>query len=642
MSQAAHTASVHPLRLLPRPAPAQPVYNPQPIARRPPPVSTAPEGAADLPSEDSGLWTDSPARLAPALAHEGGGALCAARQLLAFLLDGAADADAPITVHLPGSHDGAYAWQLWQNLLDEAGELGVPPAVFRLYHALPHVAEQNDIAELIQQGHWQIADGDVAPQAGRHAALIAHGHYSRRPAKIAWNHYGEAWQARVAMTEDGPRWRLTPRADYPAEPIKIAVGGPLPQPELPPLFDDAADQALAERQQGRADCGVAALPVTLFAHLDALAAAHPDGVLVHLADLAYAAAPPQTLPAELDAALPLNAEAIVRRHPALRALWRAGEQAALLHGVLQDGHAPWPLTRLAAQAWQADALFGDEAASLAAVQRAGCNPRYLARHMEELEKQEIDPAQRAAWLAALEQAWQRARPGEAHTFSLGCLAMRFAHYGVARAAFLGALPQAANPAPALHNLALLEMLTGDAPRAEDILAALEAVEPDHPKTRRLRARINDWQSRFAARLGWDPARARCDGTGLALSPLMPHHARELAWACRDVHDMALTRLPDLADVDAATAWISEEAADPAALPLALLHPALGLVGFIVLRAGAEGGEVIVCTFVAPAWRGRGWMAIALGLLDGEFESEVWRGNVRSGRVMRREWCDARP
>ncbi|OWY38932.1 hypothetical protein CEK28_10410 [Xenophilus sp. AP218F] len=87
-----------------------------------------------------------------------------------------------------------------------------------------------------------------------------------------------------------------------------------------------------------------------------------------------------------------------------------------------------------------------------------------------------------------------------------------------------ALPQAANPAPALHNLALLEMLTGDAPRAEDILAALEAVEPDHPKTRSLRARFNDWQSRFVARQGWDPARARCEDTGLALSPLMPHHA----------------------------------------------------------------------------------------------------------------------
>ncbi|ERE20669.1 hypothetical protein [Pseudogulbenkiania ferrooxidans] len=116
------------------------------------------------------------------------------------------------------------------------------------------------------------------------------------------------------------------------------------------------------------------------------------------------------------------------------------------------------------------ALFIAAAVSLAVVQRAGCNQRYLARHMDELEKLERDPARR----------------GEAHTFSLGCLAMRYAHYGVARAAFLDELPQAANPAPALHNLARLEMLTGDVQRAEDILAAQEAVEPDHPKTRRVR------------------------------------------------------------------------------------------------------------------------------------------------------------
>ncbi|OWY38931.1 hypothetical protein CEK28_10405 [Xenophilus sp. AP218F] len=77
--------------------------------------------------------------------------------------------------------------------------------------------------------------------------------------------------------------------------------------------------------------------------------------------------------------------------------------------------------------------------------------------------------------------------------------------------------------------------------------------------------------------------------------------------------MTLTRLPDWSDVDAAAEWISEEATGPAALPLALLHPALGLVGFIVLRAGAEGGAVNVFTYVAPEWRGRGWMGRCLGL-----------------------------
>ena len=630
----ATSPAVHPLRLLPRPQASAPRYDPRPVSRLPPPASSVPDSQPALPAAESALWTDSPARLAPALSQDGGSALAAARQLLAFLFDAAANPEQPLTVHLPGSHDASFAWQLWHNLLAEAGELGTPPLRFRLYHTLPPVAAQDDIAALINDGHWQIAEGDVTAQTGRHAALIAHGHYSRRPATLAWNDYGEAWRLGVAMSDDGPCWRLTPRGDYPAAPIRVAIGTAQPLPALPPLFDDAAEQQLVARQQSRADRGLVALPVTLLRDLDTLTQQHPDGVLVYLADLAHDETPPQTLPEALDPALPLNIEAIRTRHAQLACEWRADHRAAVLSGVLQHGHTPWPLTRLAAQGWQADALFGDEVISLAALARSGHNPRYLARHIEAIEAQSVNAASRKTWLVALEHVWQRQRPGDEHAFAIGCLGMHFGHYGIARAAFLDALPHAANPAPALHNLALLEMLTGDAAQAADILATLESIEPEHPKTRRLRQRIDAWQSRFTPRLGWHPAQALDAETGLRLSPLMPHHARDLAWACRNIHDMALTRLPDLSSADAAAAWITSENRDRASLLLAILHPALGLVGFIGLRQEENQPAANLCLYTAPEWRGRGWMRRVLGLLSMKGkETEVWRGNGRSGRVM---------
>ncbi|MCD0490853.1 hypothetical protein LQD23_00880 [Chromobacterium violaceum] len=613
-------AGAHPLRL--SHAPAAPDLTPE--APLPPPVSRLDAHIPAQAYEDAPLWREDLAALPPALPNHGAGSLAAARLLLAFLLDGAADGDTPLTVHLPGSHDGDFAWQLWTNLQDLAGEMGLPPLVFRLYHALPQLAGHPPVTRLLADGVWQLADGDPAPQPGRHAALMAHGHYSRRPARVAWCHYGAAWRASVAVCEDGPRWRLEP-ADAASEAIvALNVGGPLPAAVHAPLFAAENEQALVERQQGRADVGVASLPLALFQHADALAAAHPDGVLLYLADQAHGSRLPTALPAALDPILPLNAEALARRWPALNMRLNPEEDALLLCGVLQPGHRPWPLTRLALPETAGEILDDGDAPSLDALVRQGHNPRWLARHLDALQALPISAEQRPAWRQALDRAWARSLPGGSHHFDLGCLAMRLAHYGAARAAFLDALRHDAPAGPALHNLALLEMLVGDAALAADILAALEEAEPDHPKTVKLRRRFDAWRADL-------PAEAAA-ADGLRLSPLCPHHARELAWACRRPHDMALTRLPDLSEPEAAAAWIEAERDNPDNQLLAILHPDAGLLGFFSLRDETDGGRNL-CVLIAPEWRERGIARQALALLDGQYRTEVWAGNRRSQRLL---------
>ncbi|WP_031295268.1 hypothetical protein, partial [Pseudogulbenkiania ferrooxidans] len=141
-------AGVHPLRL--SHAPAAPDLTPE--APLPPPVSRIDAHIPAQAYEDAPLWREDLAALPPALPNHGGGSLAAARLLLAFLLDGAADGDTPLTVHLPGSHDGDFAWQLWTNLQDLAGEMGLPPLVFRLYHALPQLAEHPPVTRLLADG----------------------------------------------------------------------------------------------------------------------------------------------------------------------------------------------------------------------------------------------------------------------------------------------------------------------------------------------------------------------------------------------------------------------------------------------------------------------------------------------------------
>ncbi|WP_047249475.1 hypothetical protein [Chromobacterium subtsugae] len=598
------------------------------VPRREPPASTLPDDAPAQEPGEAGLWSGNAAALDPALAQDGGGALAAARLLIAFLLDGAAGGDEPLAVHLPGSHDGNFAWQLWQNLKDETEELGMPPLRFHLYHALPAAADNPYIAELAEQGDWRLEAGDPAPRPGRHAALIAHGHYSRRPTHLAWNQYGEAWRLEMALVDGKPRWRLTPRADYPVEPIPIAVGGDRPQPSLPPLFDDDGLQALAAAQQGRADCGLCALPAALFRDIDALSQAHPDGLLVYLADLAQREAPPQDLPAERDPVLPLNAEALQLRHPALHASWREDGAAAAWGGVLSAEDAAWPLCAMARRAWQADALFGAEAPSLEALARAGHNPRWLVRHLEALEAKTPDPERRQAWRQGLNKAWRRTGEGEAHAFRLGCFALHIGHYGVARHAFLDALEHGRLDAPAWHNLALTEMMTGNRQLAAEALKRLQEAAPEHAKTVKLAERMTEWQARHAPRLGWNPDAAIDEEDGLRLSPLMPHHARELAWACRRPHDQALARLPDLSGADAAWEWIDVGARDENELLLALLHPSAGLLGHVSLRG--EGDEANFCIHLAPEWRGRGLARWAAQQLAGQPRAtEVWAGNARS-------------
>nr|WP_172692253.1 hypothetical protein [Chromobacterium violaceum]AVV48120.1 hypothetical protein [Chromobacterium violaceum] len=613
-------AGAHPLRL--SHAPAAPDLTPE--APLPPPVSRLDARIPAQAYEDAPLWREDLAALPPALPNHGAGSLAAARLLLAFLLDGAADGDAPLTVHLPGSHDGDFAWQLWTNLQDLAGEMALPPLVFRLYHALPRLAGHPPITRLLADGVWQLADGDPAPQPGRHAALIAHGHYSRRPARVAWCHYGAAWRASVAVCEDGPRWRLEPADAASGAIVSLKVGGPLPAAVHAPLFAAENEQALAARQQGRADVGVASLPLALFQHADALTAAHPDGVLLYLADQGHGSRLPTALPAALDPILPLNAEALARRWPALNMRLNPEEDALLLCGVLQPGHRPWPLTRLALPETASEILDGGDAPSLDALVRQGYNPRWLARHLDALQALPISAEQRPAWRQALDRAWARSLPGGSHHFDLGCLAMRLAHYGAARAAFLDALRHDAPAGPALHNLALLEMLVGDAALAADILAALEEAEPDHPKTVKLRRRFDAWRADL-------PAEAAA-ADGLRLSPLCPHHARELAWACRRPHDMALTRLPDLSEPEAAAAWIEAERDNPDNQLLAILHPDAGLLGFFSLRDEADGGRNL-CVLIAPEWRERGIARQALALLDGQYRTEVWAGNRRSQRLL---------
>ncbi|MDE1715302.1 GNAT family N-acetyltransferase (plasmid) [Chromobacterium amazonense] len=611
-------ADAHPLRL--SHATAAPDLTPE--ALLPPPASSVDAHIPTQAYEDAPLWREDLSALPPALPNQAASSLTAARLLLAFLLDGTAGDEAPLTVHLPGSHDGDFAWQLWCNLLDLAGEMGLPPLVFRLYHALPQLAEHPPVTRLLADGVWQLADGDPAPQPGRHAALIAHGHYSRRPARVAWCHYGAAWRASVAVCDDGPRWRLEPADAASGAIVALEVGGALQADAPAPLFAAADEQTLAARQQGRADVGVTALPITLFQHADALADAHPDGLLLYLADQAHGSRLPTALPSALDPILPLNAEALARRWPALHLRLNREESALLLCGVLQPGHSPWPLVRQAMPEEACDALDGDAEPSLDALARFGHNPRWLARHFDSLP--DATAALRPAWGDALARVWSRSLSGAGYHFDLGCLAMRLGHYGAARAAFLDALRHDAPAGPALHNLALLEMLVGDAALAADVLAALEEVEPNHPKTRKLRRRFDAWRAKLPAE--------KASADGLRLSPLCLHHARELAWACRRPHDMALTRLPDLSDVEAASAWIAAEEADPNSRLLAILHPDAGLLGFFALR-DEDSGERNLCVLVAPEWRERGIARQALALLDGAYRTEVWAGNRRSLRLL---------
>lgn len=629
-SSPAMQATRHPLRLLtPVPAaPLPPPYSATPLARRPLPDSTAPAATPAQPYAQAPLWRDDTAALAPALPNDAGSAHSAARLLLAFLLDGAAsDDEAPLCVHLPGSHDGDFAWQLWQELQQQAGELGLPPLRFCLYHAQPTLARAPGVAQLLADGHWRLCDGDPAPQPGRHAALIAHGHYARQPAALAWCHYGEAWHADVSLCDDGVRWRLTPADAQPAALREVHVGADHAATPLAPLFADPTQQVLVAPQQGRADCGVVTLPLALLEQVERLRTAHPQGVLVYVADAAHGPQLPQALPATLDPITPLNAEALARRWPELTLRLERDNGALLLCGVLHDAAAIWPLTTLTQRTLPRALLAAHPARPTPDTLHAcGHNPRALAPWLEALQAQTPDPAARADWCQALDLVWQRSLPGAGYHFDLGCLAMHWAHYGVARAAFLDVLAHAGANAPALHNLALLEMLTGDAERCQDILSLLEQLEPQHAKTRRLRQRVDTWLAQLLPRLGWDPARGS-DG-GLCLSPLQLHHARELAWACRHAHDLALTRLPDLGRVAHAAAWIAGELDDDA-LVLAILHPAAGLLGMLAIRRADDGGADNLCVYIAPEWRERGVARQAIALLAGPYRSEVLPGNARS-------------
>ncbi|QBC45911.1 GNAT family N-acetyltransferase [Iodobacter fluviatilis] len=630
MSLPSHPA-IHPLRQI-KPAPAFEEYSSSPIPRLAPPQSNAADDVLSWPFEEAALWDAPLCEQAPALANDAGQAGYAAKLLFAYLLDIAGEMDNTtlLTVHLPGSHDGAFAWQLWCNLLERAGQLGLPPLVFRLYHALPHLAEQEDIADLITEGLWILAEGNPEPQTAKHAALIAHGHYSQRPARMAWCDYGEAYSAEVALDDEALKWRITPLDPPHKNVISVEIGQSNDQAPLAPLFSNPEEQALVGNQQGRADRGVVSLAIDLLSEVDALSKAHPEGLLLCISDVAHGRHLPLALPSTPQP-IPLNSEALAIKWPGLKQHHNTNKLC--ISGVLGN-EALLLLSTLAQNDADAEILFGSKETnpSLNALIRHSYNPAWLLPHLKDLCSNGVDLEERANWCRALDQVWQRCRPNDANIFELANFAVHIGQYAVARAGFLDVLEHAETPGPALHNLALIEITTGNQEHASTLIHALTSIDPNHPKTRALQQRYQEWLETLKAKQHLIEALEDKE-TGLRLTPLGPQHARELAWACRDKHLSILTRLPDLSGRAWAAQWIAENNTDENACALAITLPEAGLVGILILKFGQHKN---LCISLAPEWQEKGIGSTVLKLVKEKgFESERWLGNKRSANLLKK-------
>lgn len=274
------------------------------------------------------------------------------------------------------------------------------------------------------------------------------------------------------------------------------------------------------------------------------------------------------------------------------------------------------------------------------------DPRALAALSPQLAQAApaLTGAARRQWREMLECCWAQHYPRgdgdhDPMPASIATLALRLAHWPLARKLLRAMLRVSPRDAASWRLLAQAQIRTGGARAAAISLDLAHAACPDDAQVSQARDALAARMSAWRQRPGYRAALAR--DRQLVLEPLDVEHAPDMHRQYRDPQIATMARLPAFDTVESLRRWIAARMSQTRRIDLAVMHAERGFVGAVGSRW--FGASAFIHFWIGVDHQGAGLSARAVRLLLAQLNAlgvrhvfaAVYPDNHRSLRTLRR-------